>query len=76
MATKSNNLGVWIRAKGDKFSGKPAAFPKKAKKSEAVDLTGGGAKTRESKIGSEEAPKEGDRRSEEDFEIPETDQED
>ena len=40
-AVKKNNLGPWIRAKGDSFSGKPAAFPKKARKSEAVDLTGG-----------------------------------
>ena len=37
-ATKANNLGKWIRAKGDAF-GKPKAYPKKAKKEEAVDLT-------------------------------------
>ena len=38
-AVKANNLGKWIRAKGDPFKGKPAAFPTKGKKAEAVDLT-------------------------------------
>ena len=38
-AVKANNLGNWIRAKGDPFKGKPAAFPTKGKKSDAVDLT-------------------------------------
>ena len=38
-AIRTNNLGSWIRARGDAFTGKPKAFPKKGKKSEAVDLT-------------------------------------
>ena len=38
-AVRSNNLGKWIRTRGDAFTGKPKAFPKKGKKSEAVDLT-------------------------------------
>ena len=36
---KSNNLKLWIREKGDSFSGKPRGYPVKGKKSEAVDLT-------------------------------------
>ena len=38
-ATKANNLGSWVRAKGDSFGGKPKAYPKKGTKAEAVDLT-------------------------------------
>ena len=38
-ALKSNNLQSWIRSKGDKFLGKPRAYPTKATKEEAVDLT-------------------------------------
>ena len=49
-ATKANNLGHWVRSRGDKFQGKPKAFPKKAKKEDAIDLTE--SKPKKKKLGS------------------------